>query len=217
MRVERLWLALSQRVSKSESLRHFMHHAKKSRMQLFSVVTVHHPHFIVKIIAVYGLHRWDRRKSDTGKHRVLPVACADGAHYDSSLGRSATPKPHRERRENSSQLDTWTTRRSIRGMHDPAPDFYRFRARHSELMKHCRESLFPKDSLGDTRWAVQYQAVDPHAADEPRAIVRKDMMRIEVNRVSIEEASVTGDKLRPAAVVEQHGPTKRPDVGEPAG
>jgi hypothetical protein len=89
-------------------------------------------------------------------------------------------------------------------MHNPPPDFYRLGARYSEFMEHCRESPFPKDSLGDTRWAVRYQAVDPHAADEPRTITCKDMMGIEVNRVSIEEASITGDKLRPFAVVEQH-------------
>ena len=127
--LERLCLGLPQRVSKSESLCHFIHHAKKSRRQLLGVVTVHHPHFIVKIIGVYGIHRWDRRKSDTGKHRVLPVARADGAHYNSSLGQYATPKPHCKRRGSRSQLDTWTTRCSIRAMHDPAPDFYRFRRR----------------------------------------------------------------------------------------
>ena len=102
-------------------------------------------------------------------------------------------------------------------MHDPAPDFYRFRARHSELMEHRRKCPFPKDSLGDTRWAVRYQTVDPNTADEPRTIVCKDMMGIEVNRVSVDEASVTSNKLLAAAVVEQHGPTKRPEVGEPAG
>ena len=214
--LERRWLGLTQRVSKSESLRHFIHHAKKSRMQLVGVATVHEPHFIVKIIAVYGIHRWDRRKSDTGKHRVLVVACADCAHYNSSLCHYFMPKSHRERRGSRSQMATWTTR-SICGMHDPSPDFYCFRARNSEFMEHCRESLCPKDSLGDTHWAVRYQAIDPHTADKPRTIICKDMMGMEVNRISVEEAAVTADKLRPAAVVEQHGPTKRPDAGEPAG
>ena len=166
------------------------------------VATVHDAHFIVKIIAVYGIHRRDRRKSDTGKHRVLPAVRADATHYNSSLGRYFMPKSHRERRGSRSQLATWTPRCSILGMDDPPPGFYRFRARNSQFMEHCRESLCPKDSLGDTRWAVRYQAVDPHTADEPRTIVCKDMMGIEVNRVSVEEAAVTADKLRPAAVVE---------------
>jgi hypothetical protein len=75
-------------------------------MQLLGVATVHYPHFIVKIIAVYGLHRWYRRKSDMGKHRVLPVACANGAHYNSSLGQYAMPELHRDRRGSGSQLAT---------------------------------------------------------------------------------------------------------------
>ena len=53
--LERLCLGLTQRVSKSESLRHFIHHAKKSRMQLLGVATQSIQHIDFQAIALTTL------------------------------------------------------------------------------------------------------------------------------------------------------------------
>jgi hypothetical protein len=102
-------------------------------------------------------------------------------------------------------------------MHDPPTNLYCRCALNPELMKHLRESLLAKNVFGNASGTIRYQAVDSHTAHELRPIVSKDMVGIEVNRVSVEEAPVFGSEKLPSAVVEKNRTAKRPDVLEPVG
>jgi hypothetical protein len=172
---------------------------------LLSVDAVHDAYVILEIIALDGLRRWKRSKSDTSKDQVLPVACPDRADYNFSWDYSAVPKPDRERCRRRSQLHTWTTTRSVGGMHNPAPNLYDLRALNPQLMEDLRECLLAQEFFGKTGGAIRCQAVNPHTAGENRPIVCKDMVGKEVNRVSVEEVSVFGSEMLPSAVVEKDG------------
>jgi len=95
--------------------------------------------------------------------------------------------------------------------------FQRARALGPEFMEQLRKCLLAKDLFGDTGGTIRCQAVDPHTAHEPRPIVSKDMVGIEVNRVSVEEAPVFGSETSSSAVIEKDGTAERPDLLEPVG
>jgi hypothetical protein len=84
-------------------------------------------------------------------------------------------------------------------------------------MKHLGKSLLAKNFFGNTGGTIRYQAVNPHTADEPHRIVRKDMVGIEVNWVSVEEAVLFGSEMSSSAIVEKDGTAERPDLLEPVG
>jgi hypothetical protein len=54
--------------------------------------------------------------------------------------------------------------------------------------------------FGKTGGAIRCQPINPHTAGENRPIVCKDIVGKEVNRVSVEEASVFGSEMPPSAV-----------------
>jgi hypothetical protein len=102
-------------------------------------------------------------------------------------------------------------------MHDPPPNLDCLRALSPEFMEHLWKCLLAKDLFGNTRETIRYQAVNPHTADEPHRIVRKDMIGIEVNWVSVEEAPLFSYEMSSSAVVEKDGTAERPDLLEPVG
>ena len=102
-------------------------------------------------------------------------------------------------------------------MHDPPTNLYRRCAVNPELMKHLGKSLLAQNFFSNTGGTNRCQAVDSHTAHEPHRVVRKNMIGIAVNWVTVEEAPVFGSEMSSSAVIEKNGTPERPDLLEPVG
>ena len=101
--------------------------------------------------------------------------------------------------------------------HNPSANLAGIRSLNLLFPENRVEQAAAQDLFGDAFRSNWCQSIDSDTADKRRSDVNQDMMRMEIDWVTIVEATVHGSELGTSAVLKKDGRPKSPDLGEPIG